>query len=622
MKTKMKTKKQFSKLVATATLAMAAIAPSFGQTTLGAACGCPPVAQRGAPVLLSSLNGFTTLGSGTGSGELTLGATLTCDKTYIIDQKIYIPSGKTITIEPGTVLKGRLAPIATTGSSAGLPDPALASALVIERGGKIIANGTADCQIVFTAEADILDGKFPLTNKGQWGGLVILGKATNNLTKSANGTFAAGSGNGKLAKGDGLGIIEGFATGAYYDAFGADLTGTALNNGIETFNDDDNSGILRNVSVRFAGAILSIGSEINGITLGSVGRGTTIDHVEIISAADDNIEFFGGTVNMSYVAGLFGNDDMFDWDLAYSGKGQFLFGMKTDNTASVDSDNGFEADSDDGQGALTGTKMAHPVFYNVTLLGNEKSQTSSDNSGLSAIMAKELTEGEIYNSVFANFLNGLNLQKTISSGKRTNFAYEAYNNWNGTTPGGAGFIFKCNTIVGAKKPLRIDANKITSGGLSNGATPPVYTYSSAYPAIYGVDPSTADYTKFVVTDKNDTINGNNLPGFDYTFTVDNVGSSSANKFSKAVDAVPNPAISISTNGCDTKPPVDGFFKTANYRGAFDATVGSNWLSDWSYSQVIGVSKGLVHCPTDINSDGKTDVNDFLIFGPAFGTSCN
>ena len=595
----MKTKKQFSKLVATATLAMAAIAPSFGQSTLGAACGCPVVTSR-PTVLLSSLPGYTAL-SGVTGGELTQGATLTCDKTYIIDQKIYIPKGQTLNIAPGTVLKGRTAPLVS-----GVPDPAQATALIVSRGGKINADGNADCQIVFTAEADNLDGKFPLANKGQWGGLVVLGYATNNLTVAANGTYPV-VGGGKLAKGDGLGIIEGFASGGYYDAFGADLT-NVLGSGVEAFNDNDNSGILRYVSVRFAGAILQVGAEINGITLGSVGRGTTIEHVDIISAADDNIEFFGGTVNLKYVAGLFGNDDMFDYDLAYSGKGQFLFGMKTDNTASVDSDNGFEADSDDNQGALSGTKMAHPVFYNVTLLGNEKNQFSSDNSGLSAFQAKELTEGEVYNSIFANFANGLNLQKTISNGKRTNFLYEAYDNWNGTTPGTNGFKFKCNTMVGCTNPLRIDANKVSTGTSPN--------------KVYGTVPSPADYTKFVTTDKNDTIHGNTLPGFDYTFTVDNTGSTSANKFNKAVDAVPNPAIAITTNGCDTKPPVDGFFRAASYRGAFDPTAGTNWLSDWSYAQVINANKGLVHCPTDINTDGKTDVNDFLIFGLSFGSSCN
>ena len=225
----METKKQFSKLVATATLALASIAPTFAQSNLGSACGCPSVASR-PTVLLSSLPGFTAI-AGTYGGELTTGATLTCANNYIIDQKIYIPSGQTITINPGTVLKGRIAPDGA--STPGVPDPAKASALVIERGGKVMADGSADCQIVFTAEADPLDGTFAISNKGQWGGVVILGKATNNLTLAANGPFVAG-GSGKLAVADGLGTIEGFATSNTQDQYGVNLSTGGV------FDDNDN----------------------------------------------------------------------------------------------------------------------------------------------------------------------------------------------------------------------------------------------------------------------------------------------------------------------------------------------------------------------------------------------
>ena len=113
---------------------------------------------------------------------------------------------------------------------------------------------------------------------------------------------------------------------------------------------------------------------------------------------------------------------------------------------------------------------------------------------------------------------------------------------------------------------------------------------------------------------NTVIAGNNLPGFSYAFTVNN----QTNTFSVKNDVVPNPALSVA--GCPV-PPADGFFRAANYRGAF-ASTGDNWLSDWSYSQILGVTQGLVDCPTDINKDGITNIDDFLIFAPAFGTSCN
>ena len=584
----MKTKKRISKLFATSIIAVASVASSYGQSNLGSACGCPAVASRPS-VLLSALPGFTAV-AGTFGGELTSGAVLTCANNYIIDQKIYIPAGQTLTINPGTVLKGRIAPndIAT-----GLPDKAKASALVIERGGKIMAEGSADCQIVFTAEADNLNGLFPIANMGQWGGVVILGKATNNLTLAANGPFVAG-GAGKLAVGDGLGTIEGFATTNPQDRYGV-LTAASLPAGVtgeltsQVFDDNDNSGVMKYVSIRYSGAILAVGAEINGLTLGSVGRGTTIEHIEIVSCADDNIEIFGGTVNLKYITTLFGNDDMFDWDLGWTGKAQFLFGMKTDNTASVDSDSGFESDSDDNKsiGLLnTGLRRSTPVIYNATILGNNKSVTTSDNGSIAAINAKELTGGEIYNSVFANFKNGLNLTKSM--GTRTGTS-EAYHNWSSTLGNGTQILkVKCNTFVGCTNPLTV----------GNAAASTV----------------AADNTQFTTTDLNVIVAGNTLPGFDYSFAVDNT----TNVFSAKNDPIPNPALTVV--GCPVAP-ADGFFRVANYRGAF-ASTGDNWLSDWSYSQVLGATKGLVACPTDLDSDGDTDVDDFQIFAPAFGTNCN
>ena len=105
-----------------------------------------------------------------------------------------------------------------------------------------------------------------------------------------------------------------------------------------------------------------------------------------------------------------------------------------------------------------------------------------------------------------------------------------------------------------------------------------------------------------------------LPGFSYAFTVD----ASTNAVTVKNDVTPNPALGIT--GCPT-PPVDGFFEPANYRGAFSSTNGENWLSNWSYSQVLGSTQGVALCPTDLNKDGVTNVTDFLIELGAFGTTC-
>ena len=658
-------KKMFnlSKLFATASLSLIAASPILAQSNLGASCGCPSVASR-PTVLMSSLSGYTAI-SGTQGGELISGASLTCQNTYILDKKIYIPSGQTITIAPGTVIKGR---------DNVAQGPEYATALVIERGGKIMAPGTESCPIVFTAEADNLDGNYLIKNTGKWGGVVILGQAPNNLLLSNNGPFVAGAGSGKLAVANGLGVIEGFATSNTQDQFG--VSGGA-------FINDDNSGVMQYVSIRHGGAVLAVGSEINGLTLGSVGRGTTIEHIEIVSCGDDNIEVFGGNVNLKYCTTLFGNDDMFDYDLGWTGKAQFLFGMKApwstantgaiggtatiasgavtgpttittanggtgyttapavvfsggtpttiatatatitggvvtgititnpgagyltaptysfvgENGVSPDNDNGFEGDSDDQ--SSNNTPKSHPVIYNATIMGNGKTAGSADNRGLAGINLKDAAEGEIYNSVFANFLNGLNLQTSMTSRP----VGDSWQNWSTTTGtvsatvgnGTQSTKIKCNTFVGVTKSFVKNASTI------NGST------STANTA--------ADSTQFFTTDKN--VATTSIPGFSYAFAMSSPMTSNA--VTTKNDVIPTTALSVV--GCPTVP-VDGFFSPANYRGAFSSVAGENWLSDWTYSQVMGATLGVAACPTDLNYDGITDVNDFLIFAPAFGTSCN
>lgn len=578
--------------IASVAMACGALTSVSAQTNLGASCGCPPVSQR-QEVIVSALPGYVAI-SGTFGGELTQGATFTCDKTYILDKKIYIPSGQVLNIAPGTLIKGA--------SNAAVNE---ATALVIMRGGKINASGTESCPIVFTAQADPMDGTFAISNIGRWGGVVVLGKATNNLTFAANGPYSPGTGNGRLAVADGLGVVEGFATSNVQDRFGVMLNNNnpVAGETVGTFDDNDNSGIMRYVSIRYTGAILAVGNEINGLTLASVGRATTIDHIEIVSCGDDNIELFGGTVNLKYVSTLFGNDDIFDYDLGWSGKTQFLFGMKSDVSSSVDADNGIEADSDDQRS--NNTPRSHPVIYNATILGNTKPVGTTDNSALAGINAKELTEGEIYNSIFANFRNGLNLTKSLTGTRSFAAGGEAWHNWtnNPATPatatattgnGTQSLKVVCNTFVGVTNPLTNGATSASAGTVIS---------------------SGADWTQFTVTDKNDIVVGNTLPGFDYTFTV----NTTTNVFSAKNDVTPNPALSVT--GCPTTP-IDGFFEPAPYRGAFSSVNGENWLSNWTYSQVLNATKGVRACPTDLNLDGTTDVNDFLIFAPAFGTSCN
>lgn len=557
--------KSFLRVAASALFVALSVATSVAQNNLGAECGCPVVSARTTSINLSTLADAV--------GRLNASTTLTCDKTWVLDKKIYVPNGMTLTINPGTVIKGK---------SSGT-DYANAAAVIVERGGKIMADGTQSCPIVFTSEFDDMTGSYALTNVGKWGGIAILGSATNNLIVGQ--TYCPST--------TGIGFVEGFSGLTAYDRYGAGDVD------FPTFNDNDNSGIMRYVKIKHAGALLADANELNGLSLASVGRGTKIENIEIVANADDNIEVFGGTVNLKYITTLFGDDDMIDYDLGWNGKAQFLFGIAGDSITGVHStDNGFEADGDDGKTA-TGLK-SNPTFYNVTLIGNGHVNPAMDNSGPAAIQAKELSAGSIYNSIFANFRSGLHLANKRSIAADNG---DAYDNWtNATTPynnGGAGkaiknsLIVKNNTFVGFSTTRPV----ITTGALTSGKNATI-AWKAATPV------SAADVTQFTTTDGNTIVAS--VPGFDYNWAWNGTKTGyESNPF----HATPSSNIISSIT-----PPADGFFSVVNYRGAFDANK-SSWLSEWASNQI---KTSQAANPTDLNNSGTTEVNDFLILLGKFG----
>ena len=201
--------------------------------------------------------------------------------TYILADRVAVVDGATLTIEPGVVIKGE----AGTGANA--------TALLIARGGKLMAEGTADSPIIFTSVADEIEpGQIVSPNldpdlNGLWGGLLVLGKAPISADAEAV-------------------QIEGVPPSDQNGLYGGTNAG-------------DNSGVIKYVSVRHGGANIGEGNEINGITLGGVGTGTEIHHVEVVANQDDGIECFGGTVNVSNALVWNQGDDAYDMDQAYSG---------------------------------------------------------------------------------------------------------------------------------------------------------------------------------------------------------------------------------------------------------------------------------------------------------------
>lgn len=263
----------------------------------------------------------------------------TSDNTYILDAQVYVIDGASLTIEPGTVIKG-----------AALVDSA--SALIVTRGAKIFAVGTSSDPIVFTAEADPLDGSLDESNTQLWGGVIILGAAPiNSESRGTEGDLSADPQTPTVDN------IEGLANSD-------DNTWTEFGG----LDPEDNSGIFRYVSIRFGGSVIGANNEINGLTMGGVGRGTLIEFVEVFANKDDGFEWFGGTVDARYLVSAFGNDDSFDYDQGWTGRGQFWFSIGTSGVTGDAADHGGEHDG------TVDFSQDHPnrgmgEIYNATYIG-------------------------------------------------------------------------------------------------------------------------------------------------------------------------------------------------------------------------------------------------------------
>ncbi|MCM4166847.1 hypothetical protein KCTC52924_01702 [Arenibacter antarcticus] len=307
------------------------------------------------------------------SGEISSDTKWTANNIYHLAGKVVVGVGKTLTIEPGTIIKGK------SGSGS------LASALIVQRGATIMAKGTAGNPIIFTAEADNIGvGQKAGTNldesqRGLWGGLIILGRAS--------GSF----------KGDVSEVqIEGIPADDTYGLYGP---GDAL-------NDEDNSGVLQYISIRHGGALIGEGNEINGLTLGSVGSGTKIDHIEIVANVDDGIEFFGGTVNATNLLVWAQGDDALDIDQAYSGT--------IDNAVVIleeSSDHAFEIDGPEGSLEGSFTLKNATIIGSATAADGEYADYRSNAMGTTSnIYAYGFPEGKDVeldaNDVAQNFLDG------------------------------------------------------------------------------------------------------------------------------------------------------------------------------------------------------------------------
>ncbi|MBM4281978.1 MAG: hypothetical protein FJ137_14870 [Deltaproteobacteria bacterium] len=277
------------------------------------------------------------------TGPILTDTTFTADKQWVLKGGVFVgddtdptAAPSTLTIEPGTTLYG---------------DTTSLSFLLITRGSRILAEGTRDQPIVFTSAGDIGSRA-----AGQWGGVIVNGQAPVNGCSGDPCTLQGEAG-----------------TGTYG---GADAA--------------DDSGVLKFVRIEFPGKLVDDENELNGLALQGVGSGTTIDFIQVHDAADDCIEFFGGTVNAKHILCTGTGDDGFDWTFGWSGRAQFVIVQHHDG----EGDRGIEADNNEDNFALT--PVSNPTLSNVTLIAGADSESEG-------IKLRRGTQGAIHNAVVTGF---------------------------------------------------------------------------------------------------------------------------------------------------------------------------------------------------------------------------
>ncbi|NPV12365.1 MAG: T9SS type A sorting domain-containing protein [Ignavibacteria bacterium] len=316
-------------------------------------------------------------------GNINSNAYLSSTKKYLFRGFVNVNPPAVLTIEPGTIIYGEKDSKGT---------------LIINRGAKIIANGTKERPIVFTSQQPV--GQ---RGPGDWGGIIIAGNARINVP-------------------GGTATIEGG-------------TGTIYGGGANP-NDNDNSGILRYVRIEFPGIAFLPDNEINGLTLGGVGRGTVIEYVQVSYSGDDSFEWFGGNVNAKYLISYKGVDDDFDMDFGFSGNLQFGLAIRDPNIADISGSNGFETDND-GTGTYNIPRTL-PVISNFTIIGPmpDTSFTQYNPNFRRGAHIRRAAQTSIYNSIVMGFPTGLLLDGSAVRNSATGDTLQIRNSiWAGLRAG-------------------------------------------------------------------------------------------------------------------------------------------------------------------------------------------
>ncbi len=370
----------------------------------------------------------------------TVSADITTNTTWSgvvkLMNKVYVKNNATLTIAPGTIIRG---------------DKLTQGTLLITRGAKIIADGTAANPIIFTSNEAV-----GARSEGDWGGLVLLGLAKNNQP-------------------GGVANIEGIVP-TTDSQFGGNF-------------DNDNSGILRYVRVEFAGIALEPNKEINGVTFGSVGNQTIVDYVQVSFSGDDSFEWFGGTVNCKHLIAYRGLDDDFDTDFGYRGKVQFFLSIRDKDLSDAAGDsNSFESDND-AAGSTAQPKTA-PIFSNGTLVGPKGNGTVALPIGEKfekAFRLRRNTATSVFNTLVTGWEKGLSIEGTPVvnnvNGDTLVFGHNSLSNFNANT----NTIYNAGTSGGAASTAAFYLSFMGPDGNDTTATLAQINWVNLFPAL-GVIP--------------------------------------------------------------------------------------------------------------------------------------
>ena len=334
---------------------------------------------------------------------------------YILSGIVYMVNNATMTVQPGVTVKGDY-----TGANV--------AALVITRGAKLVADGTQEKPIVFTSNS-------PVPRSGDWGGIVICGKAQVNTAFTGTG--------------GGAGILE--VEGGINNSFGDGLAG-----GGATPNNADNSGILRYVRIEYAGYAYQPDKEINSLTMAGVGNGTIIDYVQVTYAKDDAFEWFGGTVNCKHLIAYKTQDDDFDSDNGFSGKIQFGIVLRDSTIADISRSEAFESDNDAG-GSIN-SPQTRAVFSNLTLIGPRATLANNGNSlYLAAAHVRRNTGISIHNSVILGWPQGILIDASRGRAQELNIM-DSTNRFKNNTIAGCGNVNGTDVTSYAWSPSSANAS--------------------------------------------------------------------------------------------------------------------------------------------------------------------